>query len=56
MTTRQKHVRGGNCWAGNTKSDVCKLHEEPRGECDQCPRCPTCSEREDMRAVGDEQQ
>lgn len=37
-----RHVRGGNCWAGNTRSDVCMKHEQPRGECDECLPCPAC--------------
>lgn len=40
-----KHVTGGNCWDGITSpqdEDVCTLHEEPRGECDECPRCAAC--------------
>lgn len=31
----------GNCWS-RKRSDVCKEHEEPRGECDRCPPCPMC--------------
>ncbi len=40
--SKLKHVRGGNCWAGNTRLDVCMKHEEPRGSCKGCPRCPAC--------------
>ena len=37
------HVAGGNCWHRKRASnDVCKLHDEPRGECSGCPRCPKC--------------
>lgn len=35
------HVNGGNCWHRKTL-DVCKKHDEPRGECGRCPRCPVC--------------
>ena len=46
--TAPKHVRGGNCWAGNTKTDVCLEHDEPRGSCDVCPKCPACSKEADV--------
>ena len=36
-----EHNLRGNCWH-RKRSDVCKEHEEPRGECDQCPPCPMC--------------
>lgn len=42
-----KHNRKGNCWAipkdrNNDVVDVCKKHDEVRGDCSVCPRCEVC--------------
>ncbi len=35
------HSLTGNCWH-RKRSDVCREHDEPRGDCAQCGRCPAC--------------
>lgn len=39
---RNAHTSGGNCWHKH-RTDVCLLHDEPRGECATCPRCTACA-------------
>jgi hypothetical protein len=47
-----RHNHSGNCWQkayeckkgcgkGNL-CDVCHMHDNPRGECDECPPCEAC--------------
>lgn len=44
-----RHTAGGNCLrfkcdkcGPENVCDVCHVHEQPRGECDECPPCVAC--------------
>lgn len=49
-TCNAVHAYNGNCWdphevyacAEDEACDVCRDHDEPRGECSACTRCDAC--------------
>jgi len=52
------HTHSGNCWHSpeyDERLDVCLLHEQPRGECDECPRCEACDQLVDDINLGNTQ-